>query len=43
LGCEIHRWFGLPLTRPVYPHLERWYAALCKRPGSQGVLDLALA
>jgi glutathione S-transferase len=43
LGCEIHRWFGLPLERAAYPHLERWYAALCQRPGAQGVLDMALA
>ena len=43
LGCEIHRWFGLPLERTAYPHLERWYASLCQRPGAHGVLDLALS
>jgi len=42
LGCEMHRWSGLPLShppRPHLPHLQRWYAALCARPASRGVLD----
>ena len=43
LGCEIHRWFGLPQPRPAWPNLERWFAALCARPGSRGVLDLKLS
>ncbi|MFT3812522.1 MAG: glutathione S-transferase [Acidovorax sp.] len=45
LGCEVHRWFGLPPTeyvRPAWPHLERWFAELQSRPGARGVLDLAL-
>ncbi len=42
LGCEMHRWFGLPQARPELPHLERWYTALQARPASRGVLDLAL-
>ena len=43
LGCEVHRWFGLPQPRPAWPHLERWFAALCARPASAGVLDLQLS
>ena len=43
LGCEVHRWFGLPQPRPVWPNLERWFAALLQRPASQGVLDLQLS
>ena len=43
LGCEIHRWFGLPQPRPAWPHLERWFAALCARTASKGVLDLKLS
>ena len=43
LGCEIHRWFGLPQARSSLPHLERWYAALRARPASRGVLDLQLS
>ncbi len=45
IGCELHRWFGLPAgsyTRPAWPHLERYFAALRGRPASRGVLDLAL-
>ncbi|MDA7417035.1 glutathione S-transferase [Xenophilus arseniciresistens] len=45
IGCEVHRWFGLPVAdyqRPAWPHLERWFASLLARPGARGVLDLAL-
>ncbi|MDM0012242.1 glutathione S-transferase [Variovorax sp. J22P168] len=45
LGCEAHRWFGLPqteYTRPAWPHVERWFADLRARAGARGVLDLAL-
>jgi glutathione S-transferase len=45
VGCEAHRWFGLPqteYTRPSWPHVERWFADLRTRAGARGVLDLAL-
>jgi glutathione S-transferase len=45
IGCELHRWFGLPAglyTRPAWPQLERYFAALRERPAARGVLDLAL-
>ena len=45
LGCEAHRWFGLPAseyTRPAWPNVERWFADLKARAGARGVLDLAL-
>ena len=42
LACEVHRWFGLPQTRQRLPHVERWYASLCARQASKGVLDLPL-
>lgn len=45
LGCEAHRWFGLPAaeyTRPAWPNVERWFAELAARPGARGVLDLPL-
>jgi len=31
VGCEAHRWFGLPQPRPDWPHLERWFASLRAR------------
>jgi glutathione S-transferase len=43
IGCEIHRWWGLPLPRASHVHLERWYAALRARRAAAGVLDLALS
>ncbi len=43
LGCEAHRWFGLPQSREKRPHVERWFASLAARPASKGVLDMALS
>ena len=43
IGCELHRWFGLPQARLAHPHVERWYQSLCERPASKGVLDLTLS
>jgi len=45
IGCEVHRWFGLPTSqyrRPHWPNVERYFAMLCARKASRGVLDLAL-
>jgi len=45
IGCELHRWFGLPAAlyqRPAWPRLERYFAALRERPAARGVLDLPL-
>ena len=43
IACEIHRWWGLPQSRPAWPNIERWYAQLLAHPASRGVLDLPLA
>ena len=43
LGCEVHRWFGLPQPREKRPHIERWFGALVARPAAKGVLDLPLS
>ena len=32
LGVAAFRWYNLPLERPALPHLDRWYARICKRP-----------
>ena len=42
LGCAAHRWYGLPLARTARPNVERWYAALMRRPATDGVLTLPL-
>jgi glutathione S-transferase len=42
LGCEIFRWFALPLARPATPNLERWHREVCFRPAAANVLTLPL-
>ena len=43
VGCEIPRWFGLPLQHPSLPNIERWFQSLCERTGARGVLDQPLS
>lgn len=43
VACEVHRWSGLPFARTPRTHLDRWYQAVCDRPGSVGVLDQPLS
>lgn len=46
IGCELHRWFGLPAdryARPAWSNLARYFAMLRDRPAAQGVLDLPVA
>lgn len=43
IACEIHRWWGLPQSRPAWPNIERWYEQMLAHPASRGVLDLPLA
>ena len=30
-GATLYRYFHLPVKRESFPHLERWYALLCRR------------
>ncbi|MEN9539505.1 MAG: hypothetical protein RLZZ126_1740 [Pseudomonadota bacterium] len=51
MGCEIHRWWGLPHgsgilqahPRERFPRVDAWFEALRSRPAARGVLDLSLA
>jgi glutathione S-transferase len=54
LGCEMHRWWGMPSRLfeavgvprqelPAYPHVQRWFHTLQQRPAARGVLDLPLS
>jgi len=43
IACEVHRWWGLPQSRPSWPHLERWYTHMCQHPSAAGLLDLPLS
>jgi glutathione S-transferase len=31
IGALAHRWFRLPIARPHYAHLQRWYDQMCGR------------
>ncbi|WP_207004491.1 glutathione S-transferase family protein [Trinickia mobilis] len=31
VGPLAHRWFALPVERPLHHNVERWYGLLCKR------------
>jgi glutathione S-transferase len=43
LACEVHRWFGLSVSKTKRPHLEAWYAKILARPASANVLTLPLS
>lgn len=35
MGLAIHRWRGMPMSRPDLPQVERYYQHLLERPGFQ--------
>ena len=35
LALLAFRWFNLPLERPSFPNLSKWYEEIAKRPGFQ--------
>jgi glutathione S-transferase len=43
VGCAIHRWLNLPVSRDPRPHLERWYAEIKSRPGARQVTSQPLS
>lgn len=30
IGLSVHRWLGTPMSKPATPHLQRYYAELCR-------------
>jgi glutathione S-transferase len=32
-GISVYRWYALPIERPDFPHVKRWYDRLTERPG----------
>ena len=42
-GIAIYRWFALPLQRPDFPHVARWYEVLTQRPGFRTHVMLPLS
>jgi glutathione S-transferase len=43
IGCEMHRWRGLPLDWRARPRLDAWYERMLALPATRGVLDLPLS
>lgn len=42
LGCAIWRWMGLPIARPDFPNVQRWYDTLAARPAYRKIVMLPL-
>ncbi len=42
IGCQVHRWYGLPLERPAVPDLTRWYEDVSTRAAARSVLTLPI-
>jgi glutathione S-transferase len=40
VAAQVHRWFGMPVSRRQRPNVEAWYARLHARRGAQDVLNL---
>ncbi len=38
VGCSVDRWYKLPVAHEAHPHVERWYAMLRERKGSQKIV-----
>lgn len=38
MGCAIWRWLALPIARPGYPALQRWFDRLAERPAYRAVV-----
>jgi glutathione S-transferase len=34
-GISVYRWLAMPLARPEFPNVSRWYKILTERPGFQ--------
>jgi glutathione S-transferase len=43
VGCNVHNWINLPLTRIERPNLQRWYTNVSARAASANVLTLPLS
>jgi glutathione S-transferase len=43
IGIAVHRWFNIPIAREPYPHLERYYHLLRRRPAFNQHVELPLS
>ncbi|AKM09700.1 glutathione S-transferase family protein [Croceicoccus naphthovorans] len=42
MGCYIHTWFALPIDRPAFPNVRRWYDRLLERPAYREYVAIPL-
>lgn len=42
IGCAVHRWLNLPITRQPASHVAAWYARIMERPGARAVLTVPI-
>lgn len=40
IGCGVHRWLNMPVTRAARPQLQRWYETVSARPAARPALLL---
>ena len=38
LGAGVWRWFALPIERPEFPHVARWFDLLAARPAFRQIV-----
>lgn len=43
VGCGVWRWFALPIERPEFPNVRRWFDALGERPAYRKVVRTPLS
>jgi glutathione S-transferase len=42
IGAYAYRWFSMPVSRPLLPHLQAWYERLIARPAYRETVMLPL-
>ena len=43
MGVYAYTWFTLPITRPAFPNIERWYDHIRQRPGFAAQVAIPLS
>ncbi len=43
LGCGVWRWMALPIERPLFPNVQRWFDSLAERPAYKKIVMLPLS
>jgi glutathione S-transferase len=43
MGCAIWRWVSVPIERPDFPNLQRWFDTLCQREPYKKIVMLPIS